>query len=85
MFVGTNWKENLKKEEKNEVNLPLALGLVKSFCTILSYAISSATPESLTSFSLTAIQILCLANRSSSSSNAYFVAIIEIKWEKYYI
>lgn len=40
------------------LNLPRARGLVSNFCTILSYAISSATPESLTSFSLTAIQML---------------------------
>lgn len=51
-------------------HLPRARGFVSSFCTILSYAISSATPESLTSFSLMAIQMLWRASNSSSSSNA---------------
>lgn len=53
-----------------KANLPLARGFVSNFWTMLSYAISSATPESFTNFSLTAIQISCFAKRSSNSSNA---------------
>lgn len=49
---------------------PRALDLVSSRCTMESYARSCATPESLTSFSLTAMQMLCSARSSSSSSNA---------------
>lgn len=55
---------------KHVLNLPLALGFVNNFRTMLSYADSSATPESFTSFSFTAMQMLCSASRSSSSSNA---------------
>lgn len=49
---------------------PRALGLVNNFRTMLSYAVSSATPESFTSFSLIAMHISCFPNNSSSSSNA---------------
>lgn len=61
---------NSNNSNNNKKHLPLARGFVSSFSTMLSYAISSATPESLTSFSLTAIQILFFANKSSSSSYA---------------
>lgn len=61
---------NNNSNNNSKKHLPLARGFVRSFSTMLSYAISSATPESLTSFSLTAIQILFFANKSSSSSYA---------------
>lgn len=51
--------------------LPLALGLVSNFCTMQLQAVSSATPESFTSFSFTAMQISYLANKTSSSSKAW--------------
>lgn len=42
------------------IALPVALGLDSSFFTMSLYAASSATPESLASLSLTAMQIFFL-------------------------
>lgn len=56
---------------------PLARRFVSNFCTMLSYAVSSATPESLTSFSLMAMHMSFFASRSSSSSKAF-----EFPWNR---